>query len=223
MRFLYQTLCKLSAWCSREPPRLRVARHFCSYAIASALAFVYAAAVLLPHLSQSSVYCGCLPSSDAVDGVLRWYFLSKLVEATDLVLVTLRGFPVSRHFQVHHYTTPLFAYVGWQSRSAHGATFCLLNLFMHAMVYTFHAGYQPALLLRALRLWQHVQLLGGTVLAVGACWQRAQGTPCTTDDAMGWLADALPPALYLTYYVLFQQELAEERVEHQKHQKRASD
>lgn len=71
-------------------------------------------------------------------------------------------------------------------------------------MYTFHAGWQPQLLKDCIRGWQHVQLLGGTALAAASLIYCAH--PFLTDV----LADAVPPVLYLTYYYLFQQELAEE-------------
>lgn len=161
--------------------------------------------ILLPPLAHSSLYCATLPDTPAVNILLFTYFASKLAEAADLLLVSARGIPVVPHFRFHHYTTPLFAYVGWQSRSAHGAVFLLLNAAMHVMVYAFHAGYQPAALKTAIRRWQYVQLLGGGALGIAALLSRLAGLPCSADG--GYLADLVPPVLFSAYFILFQMEL----------------
>jgi hypothetical protein len=178
------------------------------YSLASAVWFVYGCVYVVPVLLSTSFYCSILPPSPEVDTFLFVYFLSKLVEVIDLVSVTARGYPVNLHFRVHHYTTPLFGYVGWMSRSAHGASFALANLLMHVMVYAFHSGFQPPQLKSCLRFWQHVQLSTGILLALAACWRRWNGLACTS--VTGWSADLIPPLLFATYYVLFQRELAEE-------------
>lgn len=56
-----------------------------------------------------------------VDVVLLVYFWSKLWEGVvDLTVVTLRGIPIHIHFRLHHYTTPIFAWLGWRAGTAHG-------------------------------------------------------------------------------------------------------
>jgi hypothetical protein len=183
------------------------------YALASLVGVLYASAMLWPTVTElsfpESLYCrppvGLLPNTD-MDHLFLVYFLSKMWEAFDLVLVTLRGLPISLHFRVHHYTTPLFAWVFLQTRSAHGASFMWLNLLMHTMVYSWFAGVQHRFLLRAIRVWQYVQLLGGAGLALAAA------CTCPSSELPFAAGEVLPATLYLIYFVLFQLELREERV-----------
>lgn len=79
-----------------------------------------------------------------------------------------------------------------------------LNLAMHVMVYAFHAGFQPDSLKKALRFGQRVQLWGGSMLALIALLNRIRGSPCSPQSFVG---DLVPPILYMTYYMLFLQEL----------------
>ena len=204
------------------------------YALASAVGAIAAAVVTWPHLHVAQPHCGALPVTFPVAVVLFAYFVSKLVEATDLVLVTLRGFPIATHFRVHHYTTPLFGWLGLVSRSHHGAVFMLLNLVMHGMVYAFHAGCHSPLLKAAIRCWQYVQLCVGVALSGAALASKlaargahasASGTAdlgsgsgavpawlaCgAVDDSQSVVYDGVPMVLFATYFVLFQLELREE-------------
>jgi hypothetical protein len=152
--------------------------------------------------------CGELRSA-RIDTVLAVYFWAKLWEGlVDLSLVTMRGFPVHIHFRLHHYSTPIFAWLGWRTASSHGYTFMLLNLFMHVMVYAFHGGLRSDLLHGCIRRWQYVQLFGGMSLCLLAFASRLSGHPCGSDEGLvSWLGDTVPAALYLMYYFLFRIEL----------------
>ena len=152
----------------------------------------------------SSFVCGHMDSS--ASQLFVFYFWSKLWEGLiDLPTCSLR-FPVNAHFRVHHYTTPIFAYLGMVTLASHAFVFMGLNLFMHVMVYAFHAGFQPNFLLRAIRFWQNVQLLGGIFLSSIALAHRVFGNPCSAESFLG---DVVPPILFGTYYWLFQLELRE--------------
>jgi hypothetical protein len=148
---------------------------------------------------QIRLFCGQVEHSS----LLRVYFYSKLWELIDLVMCSLRGIPINAHFRVHHYTTPVFAFLGLVTRSSSSFVFMGLNLFMHVMVYAFHAGFQPNVLKRMIRFWQNVQLLGGSALAGVALLMRYAGSPCSYSV----FGDLIPPCLYMTYYVLFLKEL----------------
>lgn len=129
------------------------------------------------------------------------YFYSKLWEGVvDLTTVSLRGIPVALHFRVHHYTTPIFAWIGLHQRTPPGFLFAGLNLFMHALVYLWHGGVQVPFFKPLIRGWQHVQLLGGIV----AYLLFYLISPCST------LEDIVPTLLFAVYYGLFQLELREE-------------
>lgn len=167
----------------------------------------------------SSLWCGKLPETEAVTQVLFFYFACKIWEGIDLVTVTLRGYPIIAHFRLHHYTTPLFAYLGWVSRSHHGALFLLLNTLMHVMVYAFFTSerMRTKILIRAIRFWQYVQLLTGIVVGLlagyeywvggGPCSPSPPGSPVAWSD--GW-SDTVPAALFVLYLCLFQLELRHE-------------
>lgn len=169
------------------------------------------------------------------------YFWAKLWEGlVDLTVTTLRGIPTHIHFRVHHYTTPIFAWLGWYTGSAHGYCFMLLNLYvpslhplcpeclvlfvlparpvaadlvsstMHVFVYAWHGGVRIPILFRVIRLWQSVQLHGGTLLCLLALSQRLQGRPCRGDDSVvGFAADVVPALLFQVYYQLFLIEVRE--------------
>lgn len=160
---------------------------------------------------RSPLACGALRHPTA-QLLLEVYFWSKLYEAHDLVVVIARGYPINAHFVVHHISTPLFAWVGYVSCSAHGMSFLVLNCIMHTMLYAFFAGFSYNWLKSLLRFWQNVQLWGGILLCSMALSERLQGRPCTRQEgvAMGWYADTWPIILFLTYFALFRLELAEE-------------
>ena len=167
--------------------------------------------------ARSPLWCGAVSPDSSVLTALLWaYFASKLYEGKDLLIVSARGYPIHSHFRYHHYTTPLFAWVGLQSRSAHGLLFLVLNTVMHVFVCTFLSGYQPPWLKLLLRRWQWVQLGGGFITACLALLQRVSGAPCTESAAAGggtlvaWAADVVPPLLFAMYACLFLKELADE-------------
>ena len=161
--------------------------------------------LLATHVPVGTLLCGRVAT-----GSLLWdaYFWSKLLEGLfDLTTVTLR-FPVNAHFRYHHYTTPVFASLGMMSNASHAFLFMGLNLFMHVMVYAFHAGVHIWWLRPTIRFWQNVQLFGGMLAAAIALGARGiLGRPCSPES---WLGDAVPPLLFALYYVLFLDELREE-------------
>jgi hypothetical protein len=158
----------------------------------------------------ASLLCGRVAPDSALWEV---YFWSKLAEGImDLTTVTLR-FPIIAHFRWHHYTTAVFAWLGWQTNASHAFVFMGLNLFMHAMVYAFHGGFNSPLLHRTIRFWQNVQLLGGIGMASIAIVARLAGRPCSPES---WLGDVVPPLLFALYFVLFLDELWEAEKEKQK-------
>ncbi len=176
------------------------------YAVASFLGLLWWLSLAAREV-PSSLLCGHITTESAL-----WeaYFWSKLFEGViDLTTVTLR-FPINAHFRYHHYTTPVFAWLGWHTHSTHSFGFMGMNLFMHAMVYAFHAGagVHVPWLRPMIRFWQNVQLLGGIGLATVAVYARgALGRPCSLDS---WLGDVVPPLLFALYFVLFLDELREE-------------
>jgi len=198
------------------------------YAVVSACHFFAGIVFLLPYLTENigndTLWCGQLPSTaeDAggwIDWILKVYFWCKLWECMDLITVTLRGYPVIAHFRWHHYTTPIFGYFGWASRSHHGALFLLLNTFMHAMAYVFHSfpSCRVRWLHRCIRSHQNVQLFVGTVTALLAWNMSLKGTPCSPlphDSPLHWtsyFSDIVPALLFTLYFTLFRIELRDEK------------
>ncbi len=180
------------------------------YSVASLLGLLWWLWLAATRVPLASLLCGHVATDS---GLWEAYFWSKLFEGVlDLTTVTLR-FPVNAHFRYHHYTTPVFAWLGRQTHASHAFVFMGLNLFMHAMVYAFHAGLHPAWLRPTIRFWQNVQLLGGISLAAVAVVARgALGRPCSPES---WLGDAVPPLLFALYFVLFLDELREEAKQQQ--------
>ena len=97
------------------------------------------------------------------------------------------------------------------------------------MVYAFHASSSSAeskLLKRAIRIWQYVQLLGGTTLALLSYTHNCTSMYSTKDilsevldgkatriplslpsHMQALIADVVPALLYATYFILFQLEI----------------
>jgi hypothetical protein len=181
------------------------------YSVASLLGLVWWLYLLSLRPSVLWTICDQL-NSEAYVPFFAVYFFSKLWEGViDLNVVTLRAIPVSVHFRVHHYTTPVFAWIGWAGHAPHAFLFAGLNLFMHVMVYAWHGGVQPRIVLPLIRFWQHVQLLGGIAVAVLSFSLCSQAS----------IVDLVPAACFATYYVLFQQELRQEAADsHEKNTKK---
>jgi hypothetical protein len=168
------------------------------YSVASLIGLLWWLYLVATHLSRHS-FCG---SFEFAEDLSRFYFWSKLWEGiSDLNSVTFRGYPINSHFRIHHYTTPIFAWLGWRTRSAHAFYFMGMNLFMHFMVYLWHGNIQIPIFKPLIRFWQYVQLLGGILLCAIAYFQCATST---------WV-DLIPAVLFSTYFVLFQFEIANEK------------
>ena len=179
------------------------------YSAASGLMFLAGTVFLLPDILLHSLYFSCGLISPRHEWLLELYFWSKLWEGLwDLSIVTLRGFPIHIHFRLHHYSTPIFAWLGLVTRSTHGAVFLLLNTFMHLMVYAFHGGFQPPWLKSAVRGFQWVQL-GGGMLVSGVSY--LQEDRCGVLPPYDVVHTVVPGGLYALYLVLFQFELRDER------------
>ena len=187
-----------------------------AYSIFSAISFFYCVYSLIELFQQSKpgfrvyklLYCGDF-RVHRLRTALIIYFWAKLWEGLlDLNLVTLRGIPIHIHFRLHHYTTPIFAWLGLATGSAHGFTFMLLNLWMHICVYAWHGGVRLPALHRFIRLFQYVQLFGGIAVCALAFVGRLSGASCTAADGLlGWAADTIPALLFYMYYRLFLIEL----------------
>jgi hypothetical protein len=194
----------------------RVGKYWTSvYAVVSLLGLVWWLRIATTRVPLASLLCGHVATDSALP-LWEAYFWSKLFEGIfDLTTVTFR-FPINAHFRWHHYSTPAFAWLGWQTNASHAFVFMGLNLAMHVMVYAYHAGAQFPLLFRALRRWQNVQLLGGISVATFAVIARLIGRACSPES---WLGDIVPALLFASYYVLFLDELRQEEAHKQKQKK----
>ena len=160
--------------------------------------------------SKSLVLSFCHPQR-LPEYVLYGYYMSKLHEGImDLSIVTLRfGHDgTNAHFLVHHFSTPVLAFFFLISRSTHGLIFMLFNLIMHVAVYAFHAGLRSASLFSFIRTWQYVQLGGGFFFAIFSLVQKLVVEDCPSfNGTLSIYADLIPALLYLSYYVLFLDEI----------------
>jgi hypothetical protein len=144
------------------------------YSVASLIGFVWWLRVAVRAFDSTNWLCGEVGEPSAL---FEAYFWSKLHEGVvDLTTCSLR-FQINQHFRWHHYTTPMFAYLGWQSRSSHSFVFMGLNLWMHVMVYAHHAGIHSPFLKVCFVCFSFVfcgfgSLVWGALVAVGAAGER---------------------------------------------------
>jgi hypothetical protein len=150
--------------------------------------------------------CSPVPNNSLVDILFFGYYISKFHEYSDVILILLapRKFPLHPHFRYHHLTTPFFAYYFLHYQCGHHAVFMVANLFMHAVVYFYFAGFRTRLLFWMCRVWGHVQLFLGIGVALYSFLGRLANTGCSCGSI--W-SDLVPLGLYLMYFALYQYEL----------------
>lgn len=188
----------------------------CSYySVLSLILFTYSSFIFATQTALFTSFSACteLPHSSEIRSIFFIYYLSKFHEYSDIILVLLSCRPplayrLHPHFRYHHLTTPFFALTFLHNQCAHHAFFMLSNLLMHAWVYRFHASSanQTTLLFWLCRIWGHVQLLLGITLSAYSLAARLfhlnSLEPCGT-----LFSDALPLALYLMCFALFQYQI----------------
>jgi len=185
------------------------------YSVLSGVGFLWATMTLSSehHFDSSfsllhTLSCKQLPNTDAVKNLLFVYYLSKIWEWNDIVLCLLRGLKLHPHFRIHHCTTLSLAWTFMETRSGHGGSFMLANLFMHTFVYLYHSSqsFRTIWLFWIIRIWGHVQLIVGVVGTVTALSYRFYFQhPCSGSTLPTELWDL---ALYLLYFGLFQYEIS---------------
>lgn len=140
------------------------------------------------------------------------YYLSKMWESLDIILVSLQGFPINIHFRVHHNTTPLLAWALLTHKSVGGIVFMILNTLMHFFVYLYFGGCNGSFLFYATRIFGHVQLILGMLFAGGTAVLYFK-TPKESIDEMSQdviIGSVLPFLLYAIYFILFQLEILDD-------------
>lgn len=185
------------------------------YSILSLLLLIYACYIFFTQTTLFTSFSACseLAASTEITWIFFLYYLSKFHEYSDIILVLLAARPpleyrLHPHFRYHHLTTPFFALTFLQYRCGHHAYFMLANLLMHVWVYRFHAklANQTPLLFSLCRIWGHVQLILGISLSsyslAARLYHLEPKEPCGT-----LFSDALPLALYLFYFVLYQYQI----------------
>lgn len=133
--------------------------------------------------------------------LLQIYFLSKIWESVDILLVALQGFPINLHFRVHHNTTPLLAWALLVYPTVGGVVFMLLNTTMHIFVYLYFGGLNNSFIFYMTRIFGHIQLIAGMILSGYSFYSSP-----VRDEAVV-VGSCLPFLLYITYFILFQMEI----------------
>ena len=83
--------------------------------------------------------------------IFKIYYLSKMYEYSDLILVHLTNkITIGNHFRLHHYTTLSLSYtfinpLNNKTIPFHCLIFLFNNVLMHSMVYLFHSNMIPSI------------------------------------------------------------------------------
>lgn len=182
-----------------------------AYAMVSGLFSVYSVWMVFDQ-GLLSVRPSSLP--EAFTSLFYIYYLSKLWEVIDIILVELMGHPIHLHFRVHHNTTPLLGLLLFQHRTYSGLIFMIANTFMHFWVYLYHGGVQNRTTFAMVRSMGHIQLLTGIVCSALAIWVELTSS-ASVSVLLAFnrllLSEFIPLVLYSVYFVLFRIEVQETR------------
>jgi hypothetical protein len=192
-----------------EPAKKVASRLNICYAVASGLFCLYTLWVVFDQGLLSS-QPAVLP--DALTPLFYIYYMSKLWEVVDIVLVTLMGYPIHVHFRVHHNTTPLLGLILFHHRTYSGLVFMIANTCMHFWVYLYHGGVQNRTTFAFVRFLGHAQLLLGLVCgswAMAAQLAQAPRVALLLTFNQLIVAEGIPLVLYAVYFALFRVEVTE--------------
>jgi len=183
--------------------------YYIVYALASGIGSIWCTGLLFTHGvfdSISNTYCTCLPL-DSFGNLLQLYYLSKLLDFTDIIGCILRGVPLHIHFRIHHCTTLALAYTFLRYPSSHGGLFMAANMFMHLFVYpreSYSFFRTFSFIWWTCRIWGHVQLILGAVASLASLVSALKGTPCPCGVVE---ADAFDLFIYVLYFCLYQKQI----------------
>lgn len=189
-----------------------------AYAVASGLFSLYTLWILIMTILNDgmSFLWSPFPSNlpDSFTPLFYIYYLSKLWEIVDIILVSLMGFPIHLHFRVHHNTTPILGLILFYHRTTCGLIFMIANTFMHFWVYLYHGGIQNRLTFAVVRAMGHVQLLVGIIGCIFSMWVQLSNSSrvallFTFNRLL--VSEFIPLALYTAYFLLFRDEVRQTR------------
>jgi hypothetical protein len=144
------------------------------------------------------------PYKDQFENILFIYYLSKIWEYVDIILVSLMGHPIHIHFRFHHNTTIILAYFIYIYKSSSGLTFLILNTWLHFFVYLYHSQlFTNDFLWYMCRIFGYIQLIVGIICTTNVVFISERKNEI--------LSEVIQLILYVMYFILFQIEIFGER------------
>jgi len=142
----------------------------------------------------------CTNDAENEDQNPRAHFLCKIPELLDALFLVLRKRPVRFLHWYHHIFTMIFCWDAWAVQAENGASFALMNLIVHSIMYSYYGtvacGKRFSMVIRqSITSLQIVQMLLGTLIAVHNL-VRCNTQPYNNTVAL---------IMYLSYATLFTQ------------------
>ena len=170
------------------------------------------AARLLPHLAMMISHRGlyfavCAEPKNSyglgASGLWTFFFIySKIPELVDTAFIILRKKKLLFLHYYHHCTVLAYCLHSYATTAAPGLWFASLNLFVHAIMYSYYAlaaaGHRPSWAI-AVTILQIVQMVVGMSLAAAVAYFWSLNKPC--HQAPSNMIAGL--AMYASYFVLF--------------------
>jgi hypothetical protein len=127
-----------------------------------------------PHMLPSS---SSLPSTDVLSMVFYAFYLSKIYEFLDIILVSCMGSSISTYFRVHHCTTLAIGYASLMGNMGSQLPVLLLNTLHHSLMYPLIAG------VRVFAPFMPITGSAQLIIGVGVCLRAlASRWPSESDD-----------------------------------------
>jgi len=182
--------------------------------VGSTLGFFYLAyglAVFVVKNGVKALICGdlflVLEENPGAIWVEYFFVWSKFLELGDTVWLTVAQRPVIFLHWYHHITVLLYTWLGFVQHNGMGAVFIVVNLFVHAIMYTYYAATQSKTLkpyfapiapyITSIQLTQMVVGVAATI--AGTIWSPEES--CLVSQANSFIGGVM----YFSYFLLFLQ------------------